>query len=119
MQSMFLMFSNVKFKDKVNLHGIGLGLTICKRIVDALNGHITCKSSEDGTKFKVDIPVEFPEEKENPSSCRSEEMRPQNTYPSVELFTSEMVYAQPRFISDIEDVCPLYSILIVDDDAFN
>jgi K+-sensing histidine kinase KdpD len=42
--NLFTMFSNVKFKENVNMHGIGLGLTMCKRIVDAFNGKIQCKS---------------------------------------------------------------------------
>jgi signal transduction histidine kinase len=52
------MFSNIKFKDKVNMHGIGLGLTICKKILDSLQGFIQCKSQEgEGTKFRVEIPI--------------------------------------------------------------
>jgi signal transduction histidine kinase len=58
---LFQLFSFLKFKDSVNQNGIGLGLTMCKKIVDAFGGFILCKSTEgEGTKFKVDIPVTIP-----------------------------------------------------------
>jgi signal transduction histidine kinase len=56
----------MKFKDRVNQNGVGLGLTMCRKIVDALGGVISCKSTEgEGTKFKVDIPVTVPDEIED------------------------------------------------------
>lgn len=57
-QRLFTLFQNTKFKKQVNSHGVGLGLTKCKRITDALNGHIKCKSTLGrGTTFIVEIPV--------------------------------------------------------------
>lgn len=41
--------------------GTGLGLTIVHRILDAHNGHVEVESSENGTTFKVTIPVEYEE----------------------------------------------------------
>lgn len=39
-------------------HGIGLGLTICKALVDQLKGKITCKSVVGrGTKFVIELPI--------------------------------------------------------------
>ncbi len=38
--------------------GTGLGLFLCKQIVDAHNGQITCQSTEgEGTRFKIVIPA--------------------------------------------------------------
>jgi len=38
---------------------MGLGLSICRRIVEAHNGKICVKSTEDkGTSFTVTLPVE-------------------------------------------------------------
>ena len=46
----------------MNSHGIGLGLTICKKAVDCLKGKISFKSEAGiGTKFKIEIPIEVDE----------------------------------------------------------
>jgi len=38
--------------------GAGLGLSIAKAIVEAHNGHISCRSVEgEGTTFTVDLPA--------------------------------------------------------------
>lgn len=55
---LFNLFSNVKLKNNINQHGIGLGLTMCKKIVEALKGKLVCKSRVgEGTQFKVDLPI--------------------------------------------------------------
>lgn len=59
---LFSLFSNMKFKGNVNQHGIGLGLAICKNIVDSMNGFISCKSLLNiGSTFKVIIPIQMDE----------------------------------------------------------
>lgn len=46
------------FFTKNKMNGTGLGLTICKKIVQAHDGEIWCQSSEsDGTSFFVTLPV--------------------------------------------------------------
>ena len=35
---LFQLFNYVEFEDNINSHGIGLGLAMCKRIADSLNG---------------------------------------------------------------------------------
>lgn len=43
----------------VNQHGIGLGLSICKKIIKSINGEIYCESKiNQGTKFTMLIPYE-------------------------------------------------------------
>ena len=46
-------------KDNVNQHGFGLGLSICKKIINAGHGEITCQSTlDEGTKFLIALPYE-------------------------------------------------------------
>jgi len=43
---------------KQEAHSSGLGLSICKEIVDRLSGHIECQSKEgEGTTFRFELPV--------------------------------------------------------------
>lgn len=39
-ENIFSLFNNIKLKNNVNSHGIGLGLTIVQKIVKALKGTI-------------------------------------------------------------------------------
>lgn len=51
---MFNAFSREKNKDTSETDGVGLGLSICKRIVDAMGAKIYCKSKVgEGTTFKI------------------------------------------------------------------
>jgi CheY-like chemotaxis protein len=44
-----------------NRHGVGLGLSITRNLVEAMNGFITVESSEgQGSRFQVSIPVSIP-----------------------------------------------------------
>ena len=43
-QNLFQMFTNMEFENHINSHGIGLGLTICKRVIGSLHGSIEFKS---------------------------------------------------------------------------
>jgi signal transduction histidine kinase len=46
------------FTTKVNKQGMGLGLTITKKIIDKHNGKIKCESKEgQGTSFSVILPI--------------------------------------------------------------
>lgn len=48
----------MKFKTDMNSNGMGLGLTICKKITDAMGGRIFCKSQIDvGTIMTIEIPL--------------------------------------------------------------
>ncbi|CDW75766.1 histidine kinase-dna gyrase b-and hsp90-like domain protein [Stylonychia lemnae] len=54
----FKFLHNIKQKQKVNQHGMGLGLTICGKIVKAWGGSIQCSSVfGEGTKFEIKIPI--------------------------------------------------------------
>lgn len=67
----------MKFKGNVNKHGIGLGLSMCKKIVDALDGSIKCRSKvEEGSKFTVLVPVKMANEIRRPVSVMSTEEFP-------------------------------------------
>ena len=52
------MFSNLNFEQGVNSNGIGLGLSLCKKIISSLKGDLVCNSQENkGTKITFRIPV--------------------------------------------------------------
>jgi signal transduction histidine kinase len=54
MKSLFKVFGKLKASSKMNENGIGLGLTICKRISEFLGGSISVNSKEGvGSTFKV------------------------------------------------------------------
>jgi nitrogen-specific signal transduction histidine kinase len=40
-------------------HGSGLGLFICKQIIDSHEGSISVSSSSAGTTFKISLPYEL------------------------------------------------------------
>jgi signal transduction histidine kinase len=42
-------------------YGTGIGLTLCKRIVETHRGSISVKSDEEGTVFTVWIPLKPPQ----------------------------------------------------------
>lgn len=64
-KALFKLFGRPNQNQKENKHGIGLGLSICKNIVERLKGTIGVESSFGfGTKFTVRIPTELEEEKE-------------------------------------------------------
>ena len=44
--SLFKIFGRISSSKKINQQGLGLGLTICKRICERMNGHITVESHE-------------------------------------------------------------------------
>lgn len=45
-------------KEFINTHGRRIGLVVCKMIVDAMNGSITCDSEIDcGTTFSIELPI--------------------------------------------------------------
>jgi signal transduction histidine kinase len=49
---LFKLFGKLQSTSKMNKTGIGLGLNICKQIVNVFNGEIMCESQEDkGTTF--------------------------------------------------------------------
>jgi signal transduction histidine kinase len=52
----FDRFYRAKNKDTENISGLGLGLSICKDVVEALNGNITCQSQfNEGSTFTISM----------------------------------------------------------------
>ena len=45
MEKLFSLFGRIDRTEKANIEGIGMGLTICKRIVDNCGGTIECYSA--------------------------------------------------------------------------
>ena len=57
------MFSKLDQSKSINTSGIGLGLNICKKIVEALDGSIQVEDNPDGTRgatFKFIVKCELP-----------------------------------------------------------
>jgi light-regulated signal transduction histidine kinase (bacteriophytochrome) len=56
---LFKVFGKLKSTSSINANGIGLGLTICKRICEFLGGSITVDSEEGkGSTFRVLIKLD-------------------------------------------------------------
>lgn len=90
-QNLFKKYFTAGVDPKYN-NGIGLGLFITKKFVDALKGNITFKSSSaNGTTFNVEIPI-----------------------PLAKYRTDELTKYQ-----NIVDLPSTISLLIVDDNALN
>ena len=50
---LFKLFGYVQDSKQMNIHGIGLGLTISKKIIDQFNGEVSMTSKEgEGSTFK-------------------------------------------------------------------
>ena len=50
------MFGYIKDDNQMNIHGIGLGLNLSKKIVEQFNGKIEVKSTEgEGSTFKFTL----------------------------------------------------------------
>lgn len=61
---MFEPFTQEGINARTNYEGIGLGLSIVKKLVDAFNGTIRCESKiNEGTRFVITIPFEINQNK--------------------------------------------------------
>ena len=57
------MFGKLNATSNINSYGIGLGLNICKRLVNLFNGDIWVESEiNKGSKFTFTLPLETPDE---------------------------------------------------------
>lgn len=55
---LFKLFGQIQDDQMLNKNGIGLGLTICKSIVEQFNGSISCESEYGtGTNFKFSFQI--------------------------------------------------------------
>ena len=56
----FTLFGKISSHKMINKHGIGLGLNICKKILNSIGGSITCESNQGmGTTFTVIFPAKI------------------------------------------------------------
>eukprot|EP00347_Sterkiella_histriomuscorum_P016165 403354236 len=118
----FKLLQNLKQIDDVNQHGMGLGLSLCKKIVKAAGGQISCLSKVDeGTQFTIEIPyfiVPDPVTEENP------EIYGFKDFPNVkkkhlnDYFINQNYQIKPKPLSSLNESKPT-KVLLVDDDAFN
>lgn len=68
---LFKLFGFLESTQEVNAKGIGLGLYICKKIVEKFGGLICCQSSPMlGSKFSFNFCLENKKNKENTSVVR-------------------------------------------------
>ena len=55
-KKLFLNFSKLEDHGKVNQKGIGIGLSICKEMIDQMGGSVAVESVVDsGTDFIIDL----------------------------------------------------------------
>ncbi|CDW86209.1 multi-sensor hybrid histidine kinase [Stylonychia lemnae] len=105
--NIFKFLHNIKQKQNVNQNGMGLGLTICGKIIKAWGGQIDFKSVVgDGTEFDLKIPFK------NVQSDSDGSLRLQS-FDKVSKYN-----LNPKTFSDLNQSTK-YRILLVDDDAFN
>jgi len=70
----FSKFTQLEDSTKRTKNGVGLGLAICKEIVDLMEGTIKVDSILDkGTTFSVEIPLEYKLKEQNPKNTRNAE----------------------------------------------
>ena len=96
---------------------MGLGTTLCKRIIAALNGSIECISSPlQGTTFKFWIPIRTQLNNENIMSSNVLTMEEEEY-----VISKEYTYFNQLFKTKIclDSLKYMSNILIVDDDSFN
>jgi signal transduction histidine kinase len=63
LKDLYTPFVRAKNKYVDQSEGVGLGLAISKKLVDAMGGNLDCKSSlGKGTVFNIILPIEIPEE---------------------------------------------------------
>ena len=69
---MFTDFCTLKFNANLNPNGVGLGLSICKKICNNLNGDITLVSKIGvGTKFTFNVSADLVTVKERQVEAKS------------------------------------------------
>eukprot|EP00347_Sterkiella_histriomuscorum_P017215 403350239 len=118
----FKLLQNIKQIDDINQHGMGLGLSLCKKIVKAAGGQITCHSKiDEGTKFIIEIPYFQVPEPGLGENCEISEFK---NFVSVkkkhlnDYYNSQNYQIKPKHLSQLNENKPK-RILLVDDDAFN
>jgi signal transduction histidine kinase len=56
LDSLFINFGKIDENSRKNKHGVGLGLSICKRLIDQMNGSVKVKSKvSEGTTFIINL----------------------------------------------------------------
>lgn len=63
LDNIFAMYYQVASKEHQSATGTGIGLAICKQIIDRMNGHIQVKSEVGkGSEFRISLPVSISEQ---------------------------------------------------------
>lgn len=109
---LFNLFSKIEDNRSLNPHGIGLGLTICKKFSELLGGNIQVKSQEKkGSSFKFRI-------KNNITQKLQKERSSRLLLGNVGISSSLEGTLRRRFLSKVPD-CNCPQLLFVDDNPTN
>jgi len=96
LDKLFLPFYQVENSFTRNFQGAGLGLAICKRILDLLGGNMAVESEKgEGANFCFSVPFELPRADERPRTLR------QGAVPIGKL---RILLAEDDFVSNISTV---------------
>lgn len=122
--SLFSLFQNLNFVKGINQSGIGLGLSICKKIIDLFKGSIFCTSKlNKGSIFSFTIPsqiVQIPMGQDD--SCLTPKMNEIVTLKyqenSFNFNPKSINFLETKYRTE-EPTQRNFKILIVDDDSFN
>jgi len=127
LESIFFPFQQIAPTDDIQIEGTGLGLTVCKKLVELHGGTIIVRSvPNSGSEFIFDVPIYTDEAPKNtetapPTSKTRNTQRARQTKASLLPHQASIVANELRTVKLPQypkNPCD-YTILIVDDDKVN
>jgi len=109
LKKLFVLFSENESRNELNPQGIGIGLTICNKFAETLNGMLSVKSvKNEGTTFILKIPIKEKIVEHSISIILTDEPKPN-------LCTQK----SPPICNSLFKKCICPQFLVVDDNELN